>query len=113
MPDLDYFKELPVAITVCDKNGIILYMNEKSATTFEKDGGAKLVGRSLLDCHPGASKEKVKKLLNEQKPNTYTVEKDGLHKMIQQTPWYESGEFRGIIEFSFEIPAEVPHFVRS
>jgi hypothetical protein len=33
--------------------------------------------------------------------------------MIQQTPWYECGEYRGIIEFSFEIPAEVPHFVRS
>ncbi len=112
MNQFDYYSELPVAVTICDKEGIILYMNAKSQETFKKDGGAALIGRSLLDCHPGASKEKVKKLLMEPKTNTYTIEKNGVHKMIYQTPWFENGDHRGLIEFSFEIPAGVPHVIR-
>jgi len=113
VPDFNYFNELPVSITVCDKNGVILYMNAKSIATFAKDGGAGLVGRHLQDCHSPASIEKLNILLSEQKSNTYTIEKNGVHKMIHQTPWFEQGEYSGIIEFSFEIPVDVPHFVRS
>lgn len=110
--NIKYFDEIPAAVTVCDADGIILYMNEKSATTFQKDGGAGLVGKSLFDCHPGSSKEKLRALLETQKTNTYTIEKNGIHKMIYQTPWFDDGIFRGMIEFSFEIPAEMPHFIR-
>lgn len=112
MNDLNYFEELPAAITVCDRDGIIVYMNQKSIANFAKDGGAALIGRSLYDCHPGASKEKLRALIESQKINTYTIEKNGVHKMIYQTPWFADGVFSGLIEFSFEIPAEVPHFVR-
>lgn len=110
--DTRYFDEIPAAVTVCDTDGIILYMNNKSISTFKKDGGADLVGKSLFDCHPGASKEKLRALLESQKTNTYTIEKNGVHKMIYQTSWFEDGKFRGLIEFSFEIPAEMPHFIR-
>jgi Transcriptional regulator containing PAS, AAA-type ATPase, and DNA-binding domains len=113
MTSFDYFSELPIAITICDNEGIILYMNAKSQATFAKDGGAALIGKSLLDCHPGASKEKLKNLLKEHRPNSYTIEKNGIHKMIHQTPWFENGQPAGLIEFSFEIPAELPHFVRA
>jgi len=113
MSDTDFFAGLPAAITVCDREGIILYMNQKSIETFARDGGAALIGRSLYDCHPGASKEKLRALIEGQKINTYTIEKDGVHKMIYHTPWYAEGEFRGLIEFSFEIPAEMPHIVRN
>jgi transcriptional regulator with PAS, ATPase and Fis domain len=112
MNQFDYFSEIPVAVTVCDQNGIILYMNKKSALTFQTDGGAALIGKNLFDCHPGQSKEKVAALLKSQKTNSYTIEKNGVHKMIQQTPWFENGEFKGLIEFSFEIPADMPHFLR-
>jgi transcriptional regulator with PAS, ATPase and Fis domain len=113
MTDFAYFKEMPMAVTVCDSEGIILYMNDKSAATFQKDGGIDLIGRSLFDCHPGASKEKLRRLLNNSTPNTYTIEKKGVHKMVYQTPWFENGESRGFIEFSFEIPTDIPHFIRS
>jgi DUF438 domain-containing protein len=113
MPDFTYFKEIPVAVTICDTDGIVLYMNDKSAATFQKDGGVNLIGRSLYDCHPGASKEKLRNLLKNSVPNTYTIEKNGLHKMIYQTPWFENGEPHGFIEFSFEIPVEIPNFIRS
>jgi transcriptional regulator with PAS, ATPase and Fis domain len=112
MLNTDYFNEIPAAVTVCDADGIILYMNQKSQSTFAKDGGAALIGRSLLDCHPGASKDKLKALLASHQSNSYTIEKNGVHKMIQQMPWFENGEYKGLIEFSFIIPAEMPHFIR-
>ncbi len=112
MNSFDYFSEIPAAVTVCDKSGLILYMNQRSIETFKKDGGADLIGKNLLDCHPGQSHEKVLALLNSHTPNSYTIEKEGVHKMIYQTPWFENGEFSGLIEFSFVIPADMPHFLR-
>ncbi len=45
-----WIREFPAAVTVCDRDGIILEMNDKSARTFASDGGYDLVGRNLLDC---------------------------------------------------------------
>jgi transcriptional regulator with PAS, ATPase and Fis domain len=112
MDNLDYLEELPIAVTVCDKAGTILFMNAKSAATFENDGGKKLIGTSLLDCHQPASRQKIADMLQSQSANTYTIEKNGKHKLIHQTPWYAGGECQGLIEFSFEIPQELPHFIR-
>ena len=53
---MNWLKELPIAITVCDKDGIILEMNDKSAKTFESDGGYALIGSNVLDCHPAAAR---------------------------------------------------------
>ncbi|MDP3435243.1 MAG: hypothetical protein Q8T04_20070 [Bacteroidota bacterium] len=44
--------------------------------------------------------------------NSYTTEKNGIRKMIHQTPWIEDGEFKGLIEISFEVPMELPHYKR-
>jgi uncharacterized protein (DUF952 family) len=59
MMDIKYFEEIPAAVTVCDEDGKILYMNERSAATFAKDGGKSLIGRRvprldrILVCDPG------------------------------------------------------------
>jgi len=45
-------KEFPGSVVVCDLEGIIQEMNDKAVKTFEADGGIKLVGSNLLDCHP-------------------------------------------------------------
>ncbi len=100
------------AITVCDAEGKVLEMNDKSAATFAKRGGRELVGKSLLDCHPGESNAKLRKMLAEPFTNAYTIEKNGVKKLIYQAPWYEEGKFSGLVELSLEIPAEMPHFVR-
>ena len=42
----------------------------------------------------------------------YTIEKNGVKKLIYQIPWYENGEFMGLVEFSLEIPFEMPHYIR-
>lgn len=108
----NWYHEFPGAITVCDTKGIVLYMNEKSQKTFEKDAGKSLLGKSLLDCHPGASRQKLEHLLKTQTQNTYTIEKNGIKKFIYQTPWFEKGAYKGFVELSLEIPMEMPHFRR-
>ena len=60
-----WIKEFPAAVTVCDAEGIILEMNDKSAKTFEADGGYNLIGSNMLDCHPGQSHQKVERLLDD------------------------------------------------
>jgi PAS domain S-box-containing protein len=110
--DRNWFKEFPSAITVCDKEGIIIYMNDKSCKTFEKDGGEKLIGTNVLDCHPEPSRTKLKKMLSEGKTNSYTIEKNGIKKIIHQSPWFEKGAYSGFVELSIEIPLTMPHFKR-
>ncbi len=113
MSDHDWLKEFPGAVTVCDANGLILEMNDRAAHTFEKDGGYALVGKNLLDCHSDASRGKVQQLLASHEKNVYTIEKNGVKKLIYQSPWYKNGEYAGFVEVSLEIPFEMPHFVRS
>lgn len=100
------------AITVCDTAGKIIEMNEKSAATFSGRGGKDLLGRNLLDCHPEPSRTKLNKMLEEPFTNAYTVEKNGVKKLIYQTPWLKNGKPAGLVELSLEIPAEMPHFIR-
>jgi len=105
-------KELPFAITVCDTNAIILYMNDRSISTFQKYGGAAIIGTSLFEYHHGPSEVKLRGLIDTQTKNAYTVEKNGIKKMIYQSPWFKEGEFAGLIELSLEVPLEMEHFVR-
>ncbi len=109
---IHFYKELGLAITVCDTEGNILEMNDKSAATFAKSGGMELIGKSLMNCHPEPAKSKLIDMLNHPRTNAYTIEKNGIKKLIYQTPWYEDGIFKGLVELSMEIPADMPHFVR-
>ncbi len=99
--------EFEGAITICDREGIVVYMNENSKAQFRKNGGGKLLGKNLLDCHPEPSKSMLKEMLKQPKRHVYTVEKKGLKKQIIQTPWMEKGEFRGVVEISFELPKDM------
>ena len=107
-----WIKEFPGAITICNADGIILEMNDKAVETFEKDGGADLIGKNLFDCHPEPARSKLRDLMSSRKVNCYTIEKKGIRKMIYQSPWYKNGEYGGLVEFSIEIPSEMPHFIR-
>ena len=113
MNENEWIKEFPAAVTVCDKDGILLEMNDKAAKTFESDGGRKLIGSNMLDCHPEPSRTKTEHLLAAHEKNVYTIEKNGVKKLIYQSPWYKNGEYAGFVELSLEIPFELPHFIRS
>ena len=108
----EWIKEFPAAVTVCDAAGIILEMNDKSAKTFQSDGGYGLIGLNMLDCHPEPARTKTERLLAAQQKNVYTIEKNGVKKMIFQSPWYLDGQYAGFVELSLEIPFELEHFIR-
>ncbi|MBQ4499347.1 MAG: PAS sensor protein [Alistipes sp.] len=96
------------AITVCDREGIVLYQNNRSV---EVNGD--VCGRSMLPCHSERSRQIIDRLINNGENNAYTIQKRDLRKLIYQTPWHDdSGCVAGLVEFSLEIPAEMPHYVR-
>ena len=107
-----WVQNYPGAITVCDPSGSILAMNDKSAENHSGDGGTRLVGTNLLECHPEPARTKVKEMLDAQQVNVYSIEKHGVKKLIYQTPWFEDGRYCGFIELVLEIPFEMPHFIR-
>ena len=108
-----WMNNMDVAVTVCDREGIIVYMNDQATRTFAGDGGKALLGKNLWACHPEAANEKIRRLMATGAGNSYTIEKNGVKKLIHQVPWRESGEIAGLVEFSLVIPAVLPHFVRS
>jgi sensor histidine kinase regulating citrate/malate metabolism len=109
---MDWTKEIDFAITVCEKNGTITYMNDKAIKTFENDGGAKLIGTNVLECHTEPSRKQLTEMLEKQTKNVYTIEKNGKKKLIYQTPYYENNEYKGFVELSMEIPEVMENFVR-
>lgn len=108
-----WVKETRFAITVCDRDGTALEMNDRSAESFAKEGGRGLIGTNLLDCHPEPARSRFAELLATGATNAYTIEKAGVKKLIYQAPWFVDGEYRGFVELSLPIPFEMPHFVRA
>ena len=107
-----FMDNLNASVTICDTSGIIIYMNDKAVKTFEKYGGNKLINTNILDCHPEPAKTKLAELIKTQKSNYYTIEKDGIKKLLYQFPWYEGNEYKGYAEIVLEIPFDMPHFIR-
>ena len=100
------------AVTVCDHKCDIIYMNARSRETFAKHGD--IIGHNLMDYHPAHSIETIKRLLATGGQNCYTIEKQGMKKMIFQTAWRrEDGSVGGLVELSMVIPSDMPHYVRS
>ncbi|MFZ2286859.1 MAG: PAS sensor protein [Bacteroidales bacterium] len=112
MSEINRAGEFCVAITVSDASGSIIYLNDKSASTFSKYGGRELEGRNLKDCHLAASREKINEIMNSGKSNCYTIEKGGTRKLIFQAPWYDQGQVGGLVELAIELPPVMEHFVR-
>lgn len=99
--------ELDCAVTVCNVEGIVVYQNAHSC---EVNGDVR--GKSLISCHNDHSRSIIRRLIDEGGTNVYTIEKGGVHKMIYQTAWRVEGQMRGLVEFSMEIPAQMPHHIR-
>lgn len=106
--EFDFFNSIDGSITVSDIEGNVLYMNEKAASVF-----GSMVGKNMMGCHNPRSQEIIAKLIEQKETNAYTIEKNGVKKIIYQTPWYKDGVVGGLVEFSFVIPMEMPHHVRT
>jgi hypothetical protein len=110
--DPAWFDQLPCAITVCGADYTILYLNARSAEVNAADGGRSLVGQDLRKCHPREAKAKLRAVMAADRPNVYTVEKGGVRKVVFQAHWRRAGRKAGLVEVTFELPPDAPHFVR-
>ncbi len=70
------------AVTVVATDCRIIYMNERSRQTFAERGGAVLIGHNIMDYHNERSKGIIRRSLEEGGSYAYTIEKEGLRKMI-------------------------------
>ena len=52
----------------------------------------------MIDCHPGPARKKTEHLLAANEKNVYTIEKNGIKKLIYQSPWYKGGDYAGLVE---------------
>lgn len=110
----DWVTGFPGAVMVSDLEHRIIYMNDKSAATYEKDGGRALLGTEMMACHNERSKAIIEKLLESGGQNVYTIDKAGQKKLIYQSAWRdEKGQVAGLVELSLVLPPDMPHFVRS
>lgn len=110
----DWIKNFNAAVTVTDADGNIIEINEKAAgrPVSQKHGGMGLIGKNLRECHPEHANKKIAELMESKRTNAYTIEKDGVKKLVYQAPWYKDGKFMGLVELSLEIPFDMPHFIR-
>lgn len=106
--EFDFFSTIDGSITVSDTEGKVLYMNDKAASVF-----GNMVGKSMMGCHNPNSQQIIERLMTNKETNAYTIEKGDVKKIIYQTPWYKDGVVGGLVEFSFVIPKEMPHHIRT
>ncbi len=109
----DWAFRINCAVTVTDADCNIIYMNERSRETFAARGGKNLIGHNLMEYHNDRSKAIIRRLLEDGGTNCYTIEKQGLRKMIFQTAWRDAdNRIAGLAEISMVIPSAMPHYVR-
>jgi len=107
--NFNWITDYPAAVTVCDTEGIIIAMNNRSIEQFNKRGGAELIGASLFDCHPESANTIIRKQLQTHQANVYiTEDSSSRRKLIQQVPWYKDGIFAGIVETVSPITGDFP-----
>lgn len=109
----EWVDEQPIEVLVCDTRGTIVEMNQEARNFYQEDGGSDLLGRNILDCHPGPARTKLAGLMDNQTSNAYTSTETGEKRFFFQSPWFLDNQYAGFIEISFPIPEQVPHFVRN
>jgi hypothetical protein len=107
-----WVEEFPAAITVCNSAGIVLELNNSAIESFRDQGGKKLLGSNLIDCHPEAARRKLKRLMKNRETNVYVVRRGRSRKIVLQVPWYLRGRYRGFVELSMGIGARIPQINR-
>lgn len=105
---MKWVKKAPLAITVTDREGRIIEANEKAREVFKKFGD--FIGKNLSECHNEISRTKIKDMFEKRYINAYTIEKEGVKKLIYQFPWEDDNGFAGYVELSLGIPQNMPHF---
>jgi hypothetical protein len=109
----DWINEFQGIITICDRTGKIVYLNNRAIKNFEKDGGINLLGSDIYACHPEAASIKLRKLIENCETNIYYTLRNRVRHLIHQSPLFEKGEYKWFAEFIFDIPEETITHIRS
>lgn len=112
MKEKSWFNAFPAAITVTDHDGIIIDMNDQSEEMFQEDGGRTLIGKNVMDCHPQSARPRVQRIYETHESNVYTITKNGKKQLIYQSPYFNDGQFAGVVEMCLLLPENLPHFDR-
>lgn len=102
---------LDIAITITDKEGNFIFLNDKSGAINANGDARALIGKQVRHYHNERSKAIIERLFQGEK-NIYTITKKGQRKLIYQTPWLVDGEVKGLVELSMVIPESMPHYNR-
>jgi PAS domain-containing protein len=96
-------------VVVADENIDIVYLNEAAIRHYEKDGGAALIGRSLLDCHNPESRRQIKEMYEafargDLQARQWLIPKDGYARRAMVMPVVQDGQVKGCLELVIEEP---------
>ncbi len=109
MKNFEFFDTVNFAVTVCDKEGIVLYQNNRA---IGRDGN--VVGQNLYGCHPESANKMIRHMMETGESNTYQIIRHGKHKLLHQTPWFDNnGNVAGLIEVAIDLPDNLPVFDRN
>lgn len=104
------------AVVICNLKHEIIYMNPAAVHHYEKWGGDKLIGESLLQCHNLASRERIQQVVDwfaaDQSHNiVYTFHNEKQNKDVYMVAlrddtgaligYYEKHEFRNTETMKF------------
>ena len=91
------------SVVICNLKHEIIYMNPAAVINYEKRGGDKLIGRSLLDCHNPESGYKIQQVVDwfaadESHNLVYTHHNEKQNKDVYMVALREEGKLIGYYE---------------
>lgn len=91
------------AIVICNLNHEMIYMNPAAIKNYEKWGGEKLIGRSLLNCHNQESRDKIEKVVawfaeSSEHNIVYTFHNEKQNKDVYMVALRDEGNLIGYYE---------------
>ncbi len=91
------------AIVICNLQHEIIYMNPAAVKNYEKWGGDKLIGQSLLTCHNPESREKIEQVVkwfsdSEENNLVYTFYNEKQNKDVYMIALRDEGRLIGYYE---------------
>lgn len=98
-----YLDTVDFAATVCDREGIVLYQNDRA---IKRDGD--VMGKNLFNCHGEKAGAMIRHMMDAGATNTYQIIRHGKHKLLHQTPWFDAeGAVAGLIELAIDLPEDM------
>jgi len=107
------FGGLRAAVTIADQDYQISFMNDRAAEFYAEDGGEKLIGRNLLDCHRDEHKTVIRAAYDRYRAGDLTPtrchaqKEGGSPESIVHIPLMVEGQFRGIAELIWNERADL------